>query len=326
MCILKDMVKLQESLPKIDLFDVLVDLYDSKIIPELIPYVEEGVVRPLKTKSFKEGDENAIYDGVLLVANGATTQSELERLLILDPNHIQDSSKTQVASASGLKQYLMDSSENGKRECSAYIFDSSRNEITKVKKFNNNFPYAKKPIKQRFMDFMARFGELAPVGHMGMYLSPLSLSTLVTDATRNKTSVVHRQSADLVPEDVLYHGQSSPREEIEEEIGSKTDLAAQIPQALPHLKTYVIKRTAYGSFLAGQIMQFGKDGLEKSYFVDRELLDDGTMNLVGVVREYNMQNGKVREISNKRSFIANISQNNTQAYESAPLEALAFAK
>ena len=108
----------------------------------------------------------------------------------------------------------------------------------------------------------------------------------------------------LIPPNFVYEHNTTPftLEDIDEHIGTKTDLAMLTPLAytLPnsHVHSYQIKRTAYGQLGLGKVTHFGREGLVEELFFKYSASSTGPFieeeqGIIGVHRMYENVNGKV---------------------------------
>lgn len=214
-------------------------------------------------------DECEHYPGVFVVKNGPETLQDL-----IDKGWILDEVIGGFRPAARKEEFLHHLSEDdGKKEGRAYLYDGVNRTMTEVYKFANQ----PSPVTQR-----KRFDLLLWHFDIGV-------------GRRNPYYSENLPLEKLLPEDFLSSDESvkvSPAQ-----IGTKTDLVMRFPRAYPELRTFQIKRAAYGDFGMGKVTHFDKDGLVEEVYLEvdeqgRGPFVDAGLKLVGVHRLYRTEEGK----------------------------------
>lgn len=120
-----------------NLFGWLVDYHCSHNLKACLPHIRDGITySPITYEPIREGLENELYTGVLIVANGETLLEELVKgNIIMDTEDIHPDFVA-VNDSRDLSEYL-NSQEN---RDGSHIFDSANHKIARVYEFNNNPP------------------------------------------------------------------------------------------------------------------------------------------------------------------------------------------
>lgn len=82
-----------------------------------------------------------------------------------------------------------------------------------------------------------------------------------------------KRTSSLIPSDFVYSdGRKLSEEDLDQKIGTKTDLAIHIPAAYGKndwpIRSYILKTSGYGSLGIGKVAQFGPEGLEREIYFD----------------------------------------------------------
>lgn len=70
----------------------------------------------------------------------------------------------------------------------------------------------------------------------------------------------------IIPEDFIYHDNSVPNARI----GNKTHVGIVAAMTVPGVKSYLIKRSAYGETGIGKVVEIGPQGLERELYFGRK--------------------------------------------------------
>jgi len=133
-----------------------------------------------------------------------------------------------------------------------------------------------------------------------------------------KMSEVREYQINLIPNDFIFNGTTEELTEhdIDEHLGTKTDLAMVIPEAYTtnesHVQAYQIKRTAYGRIGLGKVTHFAEGGLQREFFFDYVPTENGDSELMGIYRTYHQQNGKVELLAEITMPLSYISENSAK--------------
>jgi hypothetical protein len=123
---------------KTRLFEWLVEYHCSKNLEQCLRYVRDGkVVSPIKGKVLREGrDENEIYNGILIIANGTTLVDKLIHDGLAESANM-DESPTRIQARDDFVEYV--SNQEG---CDgAFIFDGTNHTMRRVYEIKNNTNY-----------------------------------------------------------------------------------------------------------------------------------------------------------------------------------------
>ncbi|HIH11277.1 TPA: hypothetical protein HA241_03745, partial [Candidatus Woesearchaeota archaeon] len=121
-------------IPGDPLFDWLVAYHIEQNLAKCLPYLREGrVVPPARRDPLREGrDENELYSGVLVVANGSTLMTRLKTdRVVLDQDPEEP---VRLSGSTDLSNYLQLQEGND----GAYIYDSVHHQIRRVSELNND--------------------------------------------------------------------------------------------------------------------------------------------------------------------------------------------
>ncbi|MDP3733919.1 MAG: hypothetical protein Q8R37_01705 [Nanoarchaeota archaeon] len=115
-----------------DLFSWLVEYHCTENLEQCRPYMIEGRVYHLGS-FVEEGDENELYKGLLIVANGSTLVDKLSDGHVIndDPLRLR---YTDIQGKEDLWKYV----NERRNKDGAYIFDGVNQRITKAAEVNNN--------------------------------------------------------------------------------------------------------------------------------------------------------------------------------------------
>ncbi|MBI2668860.1 hypothetical protein HYX14_03380 [Candidatus Woesearchaeota archaeon] len=130
-----------------------------------------------------------------------------------------------------------------------------------------------------------------------------------TSRLRNSSpsiGAVRKRRRGLVPEDFIFEdAQELTEDDLENHIGTKTDLAMVLPVAYTengsNVHAYQIKRTAYTHLGLGKVTHFGSQGLMEEFFFKYNPASAGPFvdeekKIVGVYRKYGLRNGQVKRV------------------------------
>jgi hypothetical protein len=141
---------------KSQIFGWLVEYHCQRNLASCEQFMDEGVVvSPSTKKPLREGlDENELYKGLLIIANGDTLLEKLVDNGILSEENIDEFHN--VGDKSAFFKYL-DSRKNGD---GAFIYDTIHGKIARVYELNNNPVYTKNGLADRLpSDFIHYTGE-----------------------------------------------------------------------------------------------------------------------------------------------------------------------
>lgn len=263
-------------------------------------------------------DENPLYRGVLMFANGDTLQEDLESMLFLGKEDILDK-EYDVSSQAKFSRVLDNgSSEHNTGEWGedfVFLLNTPAGTMKKVKKIKNSFqgdtrttegsvplPYqAPKELSDKVLApeelavqdkdiqdeydaaFMASMSTMMVPSVMGMggfyglnpfaFLKPRSKPVVDANSSRPTTPAI-KPSYELLPIeflDVFQNENHDPyaRKDMRGYIGNKTDISLLVPQVLPSVKSYMIKRTPWPLGI-GPVVQSGSVGVERIYHFQAE--------------------------------------------------------
>ncbi|NQV91227.1 hypothetical protein HQ489_02025 [Candidatus Woesearchaeota archaeon] len=125
---------------------------------------------------------------------------------------------------------------------------------------------------------------------------------------------VRGYQTNLIPNDFIFDGRTQTliERDIDDHVGTKTDLAIVIPEAYTtddsHVQAYQIKRTAYGNLGLGKVTHFAKGGLQREFFFDYIPTGDNKSELMGVYRTYHQEDGKVQLLAERKVPLSYISK------------------
>lgn len=121
-------------------------------------------------------------------------------------------------------------------------------------------------------DFVRRLNEMED----GAFVYDGASRSLARVRFANSTKPLNearRRTSSLIPSDFIYSdGRELSDEDLDEKIGTKTDMAIHIPAAYGHkdwqIRAYLLKTSGYGSLGMGKVAQFGPEGLEREIHYD----------------------------------------------------------
>lgn len=119
----------------LDLFPLLQEYHIQKNLPACLPYVQEGVLVDPAQGPLKEGlDENKLYPGLLIVANGDKLPGDLvSDKIVLDNLEEIIYNPQPISTADSFFDYLEKQEGDG-----AHVFNGFKKEMTRVYQLNNN--------------------------------------------------------------------------------------------------------------------------------------------------------------------------------------------
>lgn len=133
------------------LFSWLVDYHCGVNVEQCLPHMREGRVYSSPGKPLEEGvEENKLYSGVLVVANGNTLADRLHTGGVIhdDPGELDF---VPLATQDDLFRYF---AQQRNRD-GAYIVNGDRGLITRVSELNNGLPVSQSPYDQVPADFVS---------------------------------------------------------------------------------------------------------------------------------------------------------------------------
>jgi len=232
--------------------------YETNVEPRL-----KDASKP--TSIVKEGAENELTSGCLIIENGDTLVGKLKaESIILD-----------YATPEFTEAYDYDKFTNflrtHKARDGAFFYDGLHRSVAKVSRYGNNS-------------------------------TPMA--------------AVRQRQISLIPPDFVFYGSQVPltHKDIDDHIGTKTDLAMVLPVAYSTedciVKAHQIKRTAYGNSSLGKVTSFGKHGLAEEFFFHYLNHSQRNQELVGVHRIYAPGEGKpykiIEEIVNLNDSVSGL--------------------
>ncbi len=254
---------------KKELFWWLVHHHINVDLERCLPHIVDGRLRNRAGETYTVGIsevEPELHSGVLLVADG----EKLARSLVNKRIALSELGQEEVlGSKEDLTPYLL---EQGERD-GAYVANSAKSTIRRVKQLRNDFP-ERRSMGQRLSNLVDRLRGIEVTPELGLY--------------------------DRVPVDFQSYDQSVEREEM----GTKTRLAIKIPRAYPNTDTFQIRATTYTPLGTGKVTHFDERGLVEEFFMMYAPSSKGPFilkkeGIVGVYRAYDRKDGKLIRVEEK---------------------------
>ncbi len=173
-----------------ELFGALVEYHIQENLQSALSHIKDGRLRGLYGRLLKEGsDKGQLYEGVLIVANGATLMDRLveDEVILSKPQPF-----THLENKRDFFAYLTSQDDSD----GAYVFDGVNQRITKASEFNNNPPLPA-PVEYSSLvpaDFLSFAGDV-DVHDDSKYGTKTRLAMKIPQAYQNTDTFQIKRSA-----------------------------------------------------------------------------------------------------------------------------------
>ncbi len=224
----------------------------------------EGVIIGRDGMPLEQGNgENNSYNGLLFITNGVSTLNSLIRKgWVPEDDYGEIEGFRKVNGYEEFSNYIKEK-QRGRGEGTAYAFSAEKDAMTLIPEFRNvpQLPFYRRAFRK--------------------LLSSLRLSK-------------KKGLTDSLPKDFLDVG--GEREVTSADIGTKTRVAIRAARDYPHVNTFEIRRTPYGSLGMGAVVEFDKYGIREMVYLDVRdkalAYLEPDKKIVAIHRSYRDGNGK----------------------------------